>query len=77
VVALLAVKPRKARLLATRHAAEEGVIGLLQSGQHVLQDVAVDVAVLGQSRSQILQLCFLLEARAGDAPLAPERDALL
>ena len=59
------------------NAAEERLIRLVEPRQHVLQDVAVDGRVFGHRRAQVLQLGFLLVARDGDAPLFPEKDALL
>src|SRR5215472_739780 len=76
VVAILAVESGKAGLLAAGHAAEEGVIGLLQARQHILHDMRVEGAVFGQLRPQGFQLAFLLIARDGHAALLPQEDAL-
>src|SRR5262249_8909313 len=78
VGAVLALKAGKAGLLSTRRPAEEGVIGLVQPGQHILQHVAVDGAVLRERLAQLLQLGFLLVARGALAlPAAPPGEALL
>ena len=48
VLAVRAVEAGKARRLATRQSAEEGVLGLLQAGEHILHDVAVQRTVFRQ-----------------------------
>ena len=40
--------------LATRQSAEEGVLGLLQAGEHILHDVAVQRTVFRQRGTERL-----------------------
>jgi len=54
VLAVLAVEAGKARRLATRQSAEEGVLGRLQAGEHILQDVAVQRTVFRQRGTERL-----------------------
>ena len=72
-----ALEAREARLLASRHPPEERLIGPVEPGQHVLQDVAVEGGVLRHVRTDILQLGFLLVARDRDVAALPGGDALL
>ncbi len=76
VVAVLALEPGKARLFSMRQAAEEGLVRLLEAGQHVLQDMAMDAGVLWHLRAQGFQLGFLLIAREADVAALPGGDAL-
>ena len=61
--AVAALKAREPRLLPVRQTAEEGVKGLLQAGEHILEHVAVDGGVFRELRTDRLQLGFLLRAR--------------
>src|SRR5258708_34190421 len=70
------MKAREPWLAARGHAAGEGLIGLGQPGQHILQHVRVDGGVVGQVGAQVLELRFLLVAARGHAALAVEGDAL-
>jgi hypothetical protein len=65
VEAVAALEAREASLLTPLHAAEEGLVGLIQPRQHVLQHVAVDGGVLGERRPDVLEFRFLLVARDG------------
>ena len=76
MVAVGAVEPGKAGLFAMLDAAEERLILLVQTSEHILQDMRVEGAVLRHIRSQGFQLGFLLIARDGHAPLFPQEDAL-
>jgi hypothetical protein len=77
VVAVPPMKAGETGFLAVRHAPEEGLIGLVQSSQHILQNMAIDGTVLGQVRAQGLEFRFLLIAREGHAALLPQIDTLL
>jgi hypothetical protein len=52
------------------------VIGRVQPGQHLLQDMAVEGRILWHTRAHVLEFRFLLEAADGHAPLAVAGDAL-
>ena len=77
---MLALDPGKARLFSIRQAAEERLVRLVQAGQHVLQDMAMamamDAGVLWHLRAPGFQLGFLLRAREGDVAALPGGDAL-
>src|SRR5260221_12241584 len=75
MVAVLALKTREAGPLAMCHPTEEGLIRLVQSGQHVLEHVAVDASILRHVRPDVLQFSGLLIARNGHAALFPHGDA--
>src|SRR5258706_11681823 len=77
MIAVAALEAREGRLFPIGQTAKEGLIGLLQPGQHILQNMAMDGTVLGQVRTQVFQLGFLRIAREGHATLAVEADALL
>src|SRR5690348_917250 len=78
VVAASALIARETGLLSRRYPLEECLIGSVQAGQHVLEDVRVDGRVLRERFADRLQFCLLLEAGGRDAlPAAPPGDALL
>jgi hypothetical protein len=60
VVATLALEARIAGLLAGFEAAEEGLEGLVQAAEHVLQDLGVGLGVVGTRGFQVRQLHGLL-----------------
>jgi hypothetical protein len=62
VVAIAALEARKTSSLSPLDATEERLIGLVQTRQHVLQDVAVNGGVFREVGPNILQLRFLLIA---------------
>ncbi len=72
VVTVASLGAREAGLLARLHPAEERLVGLVQAGEHLLQDVAVDGGVFPEVLADALQRGFLLVARDRDAaPTAP------
>src|SRR5262249_44609220 len=78
VVAPAALEAWKADRLARLHPAEERLIGVVQAGEHILQDMAVESGVVGTLRPDILQLGCLLEAgRHFALPATPPGDPLL
>src|SRR5262249_6580706 len=68
---------REARLLSALNPAEEGLIRLVQSRQHVLQHMTMAGGVLPELGADRLQLRFLLESGDGDAAALPGDNALL
>src|SRR5262249_24735117 len=64
------MKARKAPLLARSEAAEEGLIGLVQSSQPLVEPVTVEGFVLRERRPQLFQFGLLLKA-AGTFALSP------
>jgi hypothetical protein len=54
------------RLLASLQASKECLLGLVEPGQRVLEDMTLDGGVRWNLRTHVLQLRFLLLARAGD-----------
>ncbi len=53
------------------------MIGLIQTGQHILQDVCMDGGIFRELGPEVFQLRFLLVARDGDLVPLPGGDALL
>src|SRR5262249_19248311 len=62
VIAVPSLKAWKSGLFTGLQPTEECLIGSVEAGQHVLQDVAVDGRVRWHLRPQVLQLHFLLIA---------------
>ena len=77
VVARAPLKTRETRLLAAVDAPEERLVGLVQPGQHILQDMRVDGLILGERSTDVLAFCFLLVPRDGDTTPLGGDDALL
>jgi hypothetical protein len=77
MVAVLALEAREARFLAPFEPAEEGLIGLVEPREHILQHVAVDGGVLGKRGADILEFGVLREPRDGDRAALPGGDTLL
>ncbi len=78
VGARAALETGKARGLPRGHAAEERLVGPVQAGEHVLQDVRMDGGVLRERRPEVRQLRCLLRMGGRTAlPPAPPRAALL
>jgi hypothetical protein len=80
VEAIAALEAREARLLSSLapvHPGEVRLIGRVEPGEHVLQDVAVDGGVVGHLRADGLQLGFLVVAGDGAVAPLPGGDALL
>ena len=79
--AVVATPPSEAgiaRCLAGSHATEERLEGAIQSREHILQDLRVDLRVLGESAFQVGQFGLLLGVRGTPACSAsPPRLALL
>src|SRR5262249_2898696 len=77
VVAVPAMKAGEPRLFALGHAAEEGVIRLVQPRQHLLQHMAVEGGVLREGGAHLFAFALLLQT-GGRAPLPapPPGDAL-
>src|SRR5262249_45509448 len=67
----------KARLLAARHAPEDGLIGPVPPGPHVVHDVTVDRGVVGGLCSSRLPLGFRAVPRDGDVTALVGGAALL
>jgi hypothetical protein len=65
VVTVASLQAWEAGLLARWHPSEEHLAGLVQAGEHVLQDVAVTGSVFREVLADALQLGFLLVARDG------------
>src|SRR5262249_9271185 len=76
VPAVVPFEAWEARLLAPLHPTEEGVIGLVQPRQHILQHVAVDRGVRRELRADDRELGFLLVARDRDVATLPGSDAV-
>src|SRR5262249_36561909 len=77
VVAMASLEAWEPRFLTSDNPTEEGLIRLVQAGQHSLQHVAMKGGVFGERGADVLQLCFLLEARGALALAAsPPGDAL-
>src|SRR5262249_36761349 len=76
VVALASVEARVARCLASLDAAEEGLEGPIYALHHVLQDLAVDRAVLRHLGFDGRKLGLLLVVADRDAALVPGFAAL-
>jgi len=68
---------RETRLLAAVNPSEEGLVGLVEPCQHVLQHMGVDGGVGRHGRSEVLQLGFLRRARDGAVAALVGGDALL
>jgi hypothetical protein len=71
VVAVATVEAGVSRCLARLHPAEKGVEGALYPLYYVLQDLAVDFAVLRQLGFDAGMFCFLLVVTDGDAAHPP------
>jgi hypothetical protein len=76
-VAVAALKTGKATFLAFPHPLKERLIGTVEAGEHILQDMRVDGNILGEGGAHLLEFGLLLIAGEGDATLLPQRDALL
>src|SRR5260221_11425695 len=77
VEAVAPLETWESSLLAALHPSEEGLIGLVEPGEHVLEGVGVNGRVCGELGADSLQFRFLLVARDGDVAPLPSRDALL
>src|SRR5216683_3207165 len=77
VEAVAALEAWEAGLLAPLHAAEERLVGLVEAGEHILEDVGVDGRVFGERGAHGLQFSFLLKAGDGSVAPLPGGDALL
>jgi hypothetical protein len=75
VVTVAALKPWEACFLTPFHAPEVRLIGRVQSGQYILQDLRVDRCVFGVRHFQVWQLGLLLRAGERDATAAVGSDA--
>jgi hypothetical protein len=72
-----ALEAREPCFLPVLHPPEERLIGLVETGQHVLQHVAVNSRVLRELRADGFQLRFLFKPRDRDVLPLPGDDALL
>jgi len=61
-------KSGEAGLLAIGYPAKDGVLGLGQSGEHVLEHVAGEGSLFWQVCAPVLPRGFLLEARLTETP---------
>src|SRR5262245_47075531 len=75
--ALFALEAGKSWLFTRSQTAEERLIRLVQAGQHVLQDVAVNRRVCRHLGAEVFQFGFLSVAQEGDATLPIHGAALL
>jgi hypothetical protein len=67
---------RESGSLSTLDTTEERLVGLVQTGQHILQHMAMDGGILWHSGANVLEFGFLLKTRAGDPHALPGGDAL-
>ncbi len=67
----------EAGFLAALYPAKERLVGLVEAGEHVLEDVAVDGSIVRERGAHGLQFGRLVEARDGDMAPLPRGDALL
>jgi hypothetical protein len=77
VIAVLALQARVAGLRTGLQTADEGGTRLIQTIEHVLHDLRVDVVVFGPHRLDGRQLCRLHDNAHRDAAPLPRRCALL
>src|SRR5262249_32214586 len=76
-ITLSALEPRIAWLFTCRHPSKEGVVGVVQPGEHILQHLTVDSAVLRADFLDGWELGALDRQRNTDATLLPRRLSLL
>src|SRR5260221_6015813 len=67
----------EAGFLAALYPAKERLVGLVEAGEHILQDMAVDGSIFRERGANGLQFGLLVEARDGDMAPLPRGDALL
>ncbi len=76
VVAVAPVEAGIARLFTCAHAAEEGLKGMLNTQHDILQDLAVDLGIVGHGFFNAWQFGLLLVITHGDAAHPPGLAAL-